>query len=168
MTMSLRGCPVARGLFPFLVLAFGLASGCKEPVRFCGQKYKRTATSVTCPRPEVRDITLPEIRDLTPLSKLTKLRELRIANTQVTDLAPLASNRSLKVLDLGNTPVSDLAPLRKLVSLERLHLNNTAVRDLTPLKKLTKLVLLDVTKTKVSEAQITALRESLPNLNIVY
>ena len=57
------------------------------------------------------------LRDLTPLAKLTKLRELELVGTNVEDLTPLATLPHLEMLVLDNTPANDLTPLSRCPAL---------------------------------------------------
>lgn len=57
-----------------------------------------------------------ELRDLSPLQGLTRLRTLVLAGTKVTDLSPLRNLKNLLELRLESTPVENLEPLRGLSS----------------------------------------------------
>lgn len=87
-----------------------------------------------------------DVNDLSPLSHLKTLENLRLESTQVSDLSPLAELKNLKSLGLID-PVSDqeLSPLAKLRNLETLWLYHTLVR----------------------EEQVRELRLALPNCNII-
>jgi len=107
------------------------------------------------------------IGDLAPLAGLTHLQELGLKGTRVTDLTPLASLTNLTDLDLSNTSVKEVSPLAGLARLNRLVLANTLVTDLTPLSGLKSLRWLIVSKTGISEAQVTALQQRLPDCKII-
>ena len=49
-----------------------------------------------------------EVADLSPLSELTKLKELDLSRTSVKDLAPLKALINLRSIDLSKTPVKEL------------------------------------------------------------
>ena len=86
-----------------------------------------------------------ELIDLTPLSGLDSLRDLRLNRcTSLSDLKPLSKLNSLQDVGLdGCTGVRDLTPFRRMNSLQKLWLDRcVAVSDLTPLRMLDSLQLL--------------------------
>lgn len=85
------------------------------------------------------------VYEVTPLTNLTKLRDLGLSNTQVHDVTTLANLKNLQSLDL----------------------DNTQVRDLTPLANLSGLVFLSLRNTKVSRENCRMLQKSLPSLKIL-
>jgi hypothetical protein len=89
------------------------------------------------------NITCEEISDLSPLSQLTSLENLKIRsrNSSVTDLSPLAQLTKLEDLGLiGMESVTNLSPLVALNQLSNLFLNGaSSLTDLSPLAQLTKL-----------------------------
>jgi len=112
----------------------------------------------------LEEIKIPDslkIRDLSPLSKLTKLRSLSIAKSPVESLIPIRNLTNLEVLecqgtqvktltalrystnlrslDISNTTIWDLAPVANFSLLERLYFNHTPIDDLLPLSKLENL-----------------------------
>ena len=102
-----------------------------------------------------------QISDLTPLARLNSLQNLSLDGTQVTDVTPLADLTSLQHLSLNWTQISDLTPLARLISLEHLSLDRTQISDLTPLSRLTSLRHLWLSGTRVSDltplARLTSL-----------
>lgn len=127
------------------------------------------------------------ITDLTPLSKLSALREVNMANTGIIDLMPLRNLNDIEVLDISGTNVNSLDPLRynnKIISLkmkksmisglemvsgfsslEVLDFSNTSVADLLPLKDLTSLKDLRLSGTKVTDLSPLS---AMVNLEILY
>lgn len=92
------------------------------------------------------DVNEQLTNDLTPLSRLTKLKELEIWQTvQAADLSPLSALRDLKRLDLSLAENVDLSPLGKLSELEACHLEfsgdagNAGWVDIRPLAGLKQL-----------------------------
>ena len=57
------------------------------------------------------DLSLNNIQDLTPLTKLTQLTALNLNGNQISDLTPLANLTQLTKLHLSENQISDLAPL---------------------------------------------------------
>ena len=64
------------------------------------------------------------LEDLKPLSKLTKLKRLRLDGTQVSDLSPLANLTQLERLELIGGQISDVSALANLKKLEYIDLRN--------------------------------------------
>lgn len=87
------------------------------------------------------------IKDLGPISNLTRLTRLRLGSCSVTDLAPIAALTSLEHLSLGNLDrLSNYSPLSALVNLKLLHIEgrpfapkNVWIDDLKFLHSLKKL-----------------------------
>ena len=129
-----------------------------------------------------------QVFDLSPLSDLRSLKELRIWYTPVSDLSPLATLKSfeaieildapirdlsplaglsrLKELQIIIAPVSDLSPLSALKNLEHLDLYDTNVSDLTPLRGLKNLKKLDLNSTKVRDLSPLAELKNLEYLDL--
>src|SRR5688500_3079116 len=106
------------------------------------------------------------VTDLTPLSGLTSLRSLIVANTQITDLAPLSRLINLQTLNIRGTPVIDLAPLAALISLETLNLRGTQIADVAPLVDLVALQTLSLWGTRVMDLTPLTALTSLKILNL--
>lgn len=98
------------------------------------------------------------IKNITPLRTLTKLTNLTITNASVNDITVLASIKQLKYLNLSGTLISDLSPISQLNNLTGLSLMNTQITDLTPLNNLSNLRTLTLAQTKWS-------KEVLQNIN---
>ena len=84
------------------------------------------------------------LSDLSPLSNLTKLREINLNDQKVRDLSPLANLTNLEVLTLLFNDVEDLSSLANLTNLVTLNLAGNQVRDLSALVDLTDLDILDL------------------------
>ena len=55
-----------------------------------------------------------EIKDVTPLSKMTQLKQLHLPNNELKDITPLSSLVNLQKLDLEANYISDLSPVSNL------------------------------------------------------
>lgn len=80
-----------------------------------------------------------KIKDISPLSKLTKLEHLVISTNRVRNIKPLEKLTNLTGLTLNSNRISDLKPLAKLTKLEKLYITRNPISDLTPLKNLKNL-----------------------------
>ena len=74
------------------------------------------------------------IQDLTPLTGLTQLEELRLADNAIVDLSPLANLLNLRILRLYDNLITDFSPLKNLVNLEELWLWGNQVSDISTSK----------------------------------
>jgi hypothetical protein len=115
----------------------------------------------------------PDPKIFALLKDVATLQELDLAAQQIADadLAPLAGLTNLRKLHLEKTPITDaaLTHLKGLASLTYLNLYGTQVSDagLPQLNGLKNLKSLYVFETKVTDAGIAALKQALPNVNIV-
>ena len=66
----------------------------------------------------------PELTDLSPLSHLSKLRELTLTNCSLSDLSPLSTLTALEVLDLTDNPITDISALSNMKNLRELYVKN--------------------------------------------
>jgi len=106
------------------------------------------------------------ITDLSALRNLTGLVDLNLSNTKVQDISPLKYSDNLVSLNINNTPVTEISVLERMTKLERLEMRRTAVTDFTPLANATLLKVLDVKDTRIiSLAPVTTLT-SLTELNV--
>ena len=105
------------------------------------------------------------ISDFSPLSNLTKLRTLDLADTGISDITLLSNLTSLTLLNLGSNAISDIAPLSGLTSLERLYLYNTSISDLSLLSRLTSLRSLHLSSNDISDVSTLS---GLTSLDFLY
>ncbi len=107
-----------------------------------------------------------DIRDLSVLGQLKKLRSLNLSHTTIKNLETLSKLRNLEELILSLTNLADLSPLSSLRDLQELYVNETAVRDLSPLKKLTRLRNLNVAQTNISDISALSQLKNLEQLDL--
>lgn len=84
-------------------------------------------------------LSLFHVRDLTPLSKLKKLEKLSLSGCPSIDLKTAANLKQIKSLRLYKNQIRDLTPLAGLSTLEHFEMEEYQITDLGPLKKLTDL-----------------------------
>lgn len=111
--------------------------------------YKGTCLDILTRIGGIRSLKLQSMENLTDISFLTELRELKF----------------LMIYDLSDE-FTDISVLSELVWLESLSLNNISVDDFSPLYSLRQLKSLDLTSTAITQSQYDALRVALPNCNI--
>jgi hypothetical protein len=117
---------------------------------------------------QLRSFTQIEALDLTkavqaglissfePISELTGLRSLKLAQTHISDLWPLRNLSRLENLDISGTPVTSLDPLKYLSALQQLNMEGVAVADLSPISNLLQLQQLNISRTQVNSWEALA------------
>ncbi len=105
------------------------------------------------------------VSDLMPLKNLNDLEELDISNTQVVSLEPLRYSNHIKILKMKGTKVPDLEMIGNFSDLSELDISNTPVTSLLPLKDLTSLRDLRFSATGITD--LTPLKD-LANLTMLY
>lgn len=101
------------------------------------------------------------------LRELPKLQILICVDNQITDLSPLESQDELMYLEVFlNEGVEDISVLAKLPNLLDLHIGQCNISDISPLFELKNLDRLWLPGNPVSEADVQALREAMPDVTI--
>ncbi|HSN49763.1 MAG TPA: leucine-rich repeat domain-containing protein, partial [Bacteroidales bacterium] len=103
------------------------------------------------------------VTDLTPLGKLSGLKEVNLSGTPVSDLMPLKNLNDLEVLDISGTQVISLEPLRYSNHIKILKMKGTKIPDLEMIANFSDLSELDLSSTPVTSLaplkDLTALRD---------
>ena len=81
---------------------------------------------------------------LSPLSGLSGLRRLRLAENRISDVTSLAGLNGLERLDLPRNQIVDISPLLGLTGLTELYLHANRISDVSPLAGLINLEWLDL------------------------
>lgn len=108
------------------------------------------------------------IRDLEPLSRLTKLKAIIADKTSVKDLSPLKGLKEVKYVDVSETEVNDLTPLRQAGKLTVLRADQTKVESLDPLYDLKNLKEVYVDHTLIHDLIVRDFLEKKPGCLVVY
>jgi len=108
------------------------------------------------------------IQDAAPISRLTNLERLSIANSKIIDIEPLKSLLNLKYLDMRNTKIKDLQPLANLVNLRELNIENSPVTDLSPLCGLSNILTINAEKSKIDSEAVFGLKIAQPQVTVIY
>lgn len=85
------------------------------------------------------DLSYNKIKDLSPLSKLTNLGDLRFYMNELTTLKPLSGLVNLERLNCGHNTISDLTPLKKMSKLKYLAMESNNIKTLNGLEGCTSL-----------------------------
>jgi internalin A len=96
------------------------------------------------------DIRWSDIKDLSPLKNLKKLKTILLYKCPIEDLSPIRQLYNLEYLMIGSTKIKNLEPLIDIVGLKKLDIGGTQITDLTPLKNLKELEHLAAFKTQIN------------------
>ena len=110
----------------------------------------------------------PYMQDLIPVSRLTNLINLNIANTEITSLMPLTGMTNLEYINVDHTFVENLKPLSGMNRLKEVNISNTPVSDLQPLETDTHLEIVWAENSGVSKRQADQLKAAVNDVTVVY
>ena len=108
------------------------------------------------------------IQNLMPVSRLTNLVNLNIANTEITRLNALMGMTHLENLNLENTFIEDLSPLSGAISLKTLNISNTPVTNLSPLANDIHLETIMANNTPITKREVYQLKENLKDVTVIF
>ena len=129
-------------------------------VTVAGKQYEEWTSSLSLRNTSLGDGVLNEVINLYSLTSLT------LSGDNLSDISPLSSLGGLVFLDLSDNSISDLRPLSSLRELKTLYLDNNPITDYTPLYDLPQLEMLSIRGIAITDEQLKALSESLPNCKI--
>lgn len=110
----------------------------------------------------------PYMQNLMPVSRLTNLVNLNIANTEITSLLSLTGMINLEYINLENTFVENIKPLSNMGRLKEINISNTPVSDLEPLANDSHLEIVWADNCGVTKRQADLLKAAVPNVTVVY
>lgn len=108
------------------------------------------------------------LQNLMPVSRLTNLRSLNIANTEINFLQPLQSLSNIETLDIQHTYIKSIEPLKEMTNLRQLNISNTLIDDLTPLANDKSIEVIIADSTSISQPQVVALKEHQRQVHVIY
>lgn len=106
------------------------------------------------------------ITSLDVLTKMPNLQSVSVSMQNIRDLTPLSGLTKLTTLLLKNNPIEDISPLGTLTSLERLSLFGAQIDDFSPLSRCTRLRDLDAGETFARTPEAFTALQSLTSLNL--
>ncbi|MDP4290823.1 MAG: leucine-rich repeat domain-containing protein, partial [Bacteroidota bacterium] len=118
---------------------------------------------------KLRDIDLSAystIDNLDPLTRLTDLRNLILAGTQVSDLTPIRNLNYLETLNISKCPVKTLAPLIFMQNVKDLDVSSTSVKDLSPISNFKDLERLNISGTPIDSIEPVSGLTNLTDLRL--
>ena len=107
-----------------------------------------------------------DLSDISPLSGLTNLTFLSLYNNNLSDISPLSGLTNLTSLDLAHNDIS-LSPLSNLTNLTSLGLESNRIEDLSPLSNLTRLTDLRLARNDIEDLSPLSNLTRLTRLNLV-
>ena len=118
-------------------------------------------------------IARSEIADLTSISGLGKLRDLRLYNAKVQDLTPIAALTNLTVLNLSLVKASppqltDISPISGLVNLTELGLGNHAISELTSISHFANLQSLYIQNNDIRDLSALPQTSGFPGFRVLW
>lgn len=108
------------------------------------------------------------MQNLIPVSRLTNLRSLNIANTEIGFLQPIQGLANLESLNIAHTYINDLKPLQDMGNLKYLNIMNTPVNDLSTLVNDGNIKVIEADSTTIGKSQVVALKEKQRQVTVVY
>ena len=123
-------------------------------------------------RSDEKHIAFPAcgITDLNGLDRMNRLEELDLSKNEISNLYAFeicACRENLRVLDLSGNRISDTISLAALSALEELNLSDNLIEVPIGIERITTLKRLNLSDNPIQEAQLAALREALPDCEIV-
>ena len=132
----------------------------QREVTIAGQTVDASVTSLVLTGTRLRD------DDLNEIASLTRMESLGVSDCGLRDLSFLSGFTELTFLQISDNAVSSLLPITGMRHLKTLYIDNNPIEDLTPLYTLDALRTLSMKGIPVTQAQLDALREALPNCSV--
>lgn len=114
---------------------------------------------------EYLDASQLNIKDITPLGSLTKLRVLYLQRNQITELSPLKKLKYLEALSLNGNQITSISSLSALTKLQELYLRENKISSITSLAKLTGLNILELGMNQITKLDAAAGLKNLRQLS---
>jgi Leucine-rich repeat (LRR) protein len=108
------------------------------------------------------------LQDLIPVSRLTNLRSLNIANTEINFLQPIQGLSDLESLDIQHTYIKSIDALKEMTNLRQLNISSTPVTDLTPLANDKSIEVIVADSTTIGDMQVRTLKEHQRQVHVIY
>lgn len=129
-------------------------------ITVAGKQYKSDTTGLVLDKMGLGNSVIDEVLQLYALDNLS------LVGNQISDISRLNELGGLTTLNLSDNQVTDVSALAQLSNLRTLYLDNNPVSDLSPLAALSNLTTLSVKGISLSESQLKALADALPNCAI--
>ena len=109
------------------------------------------------------------LSDIQPLIKFRKLEVLDLGSNEIENIYVFQYlDCPLRELRIANNRISDPTALMYLESLEILDISGNSITSLSPIKQLKNLKKLNVSGNPLSQEEVDALRNELPNCEVIF
>ena len=129
-------------------------------VVIASKQYKSDTTGLALDNMGLGNNVIEEILQLYSLDNLS------LAGNNISDISGLSRLGGLVTLNLSGNLISDVSALGSLSGLRTLYLDDNPVTDLSPLSSLTNLTTLSIKGIRLTDGQLKALADALPNCAI--
>ena len=100
---------------------------------------------------ETLEVSGYKIENLSKISSLTNLKELKLNKCQISEIAEIEDLKKLESLDLSQNQIEDISILQNLTNLKKLNLNQNQIINIKPLENLTQLTGLDLSSNLIQD-----------------
>ena len=132
----------------------------QKEVAIAGRTMDATVTSLVLTGTRLRD------EDLAQIAELTRMESLGVSDCGIRDISFVSGFTELTFLQISDNSVASLEPIAGMAHLKTLYIDNNPIEDLTPLYSLGALRTLSMKGIPVTQSQLDALREALPNCSV--
>lgn len=111
-----------------------------------------------------------ELSDLGEFDKLDHLETVSLSGNKISNIYLLQyspSRDTIRTLDLSDNALEDISPLASLTAIEELDLSNNRISSLQHLLNLGSLKVLRVAGNPLTQEQLDAFREAMPNVQLI-
>lgn len=81
----------------------------------------------------------PRLSNITPISNLTRLRQVSLNSNSISDITPLGKLENLEELDMIRNKIENINPIANLKKLKKINMSNNFIVDISILRNLTEL-----------------------------
>ena len=137
-------------------------------LRIVGADIERLDGIQYCNNLEFLQLENNKISDITPLAKLTKLKEVDLTNNKISDITPLASLINLEDLNLAQNNIEDedIVVISNLINLKSLCLTSNKISNIKPLSRMTKLQYFSIVDNNIDDISVVSNYKDLETLHI--
>lgn len=108
------------------------------------------------------------MQNLLPVSRLTNLKHLNIAHTEINFLQPIQGLVNLESLNISHTYIADIKALQEMTNLKTLDISHTPITDLTPLVNDKNIETIIADSTNIMRENVVALKETQRQVTVIY
>jgi len=110
----------------------------------------------------------PYMQNLLPVSRLTNLKSLNIANTEINSLQPIQGLANLESLNLNGTYINNIDALKEMTNLKYLNITDTPINNLMPLSNSNNITVIFADSTSIDQKIVSNLKEIQRQVTVIY